>query len=59
MKLSFVAVSTIWAISILFADELFRWHLSFRVWNADNLEPSDWELAGRYISVTAALVSPQ
>ena len=40
------------AISILFADELFRWHLSFRVWNADHLEPSDWELAGRYISWT-------
>lgn len=40
------------AISILFADELFRWHLSFRVWNADHLEPSDWELAGRYIGWT-------
>lgn len=40
------------AICILFADELFRWHLSFRVWNADHLEPSDWELAGRYISWT-------
>ena len=40
------------AISMLFADEIFRWHLSFRVWNADNLEPSDWELAGRYFSWT-------
>jgi len=40
------------AISLLFAEELFRWHLSFRVWNADNLEPSDWELAGRYFSWT-------
>lgn len=40
------------AISMLFADEMFRWHLSFRVWNADNLEPSDWELAGRYFSWT-------
>jgi len=40
------------AVSMLFADELFRWHLSFRVWNADHLEPSDWELTGRYISWT-------
>lgn len=40
------------AISILFADELFRWHLSFQVWNADHLEPSDWVIAGRYISWT-------
>ena len=44
------------AISMLFADELFRWHLSFRVWNADHLEPSDWELAGRYISWTLLCV---
>lgn len=44
------------AISILFADELFRWHLSLRVWNADNLEPSDWELAGRYFSWTVLSV---
>ena len=41
---------------MLFADELFRWHLSFRVWNADHLEPSDWELAGRYISWTVLCV---
>lgn len=44
------------AISILFADELFRWHLSFRVWNADRLEPSDWELACRYISWTVLTI---
>ena len=43
-------------ISMLFADELFRWHLSFRVWNADHLEPSDWELAGRYFSWTAITI---
>lgn len=45
------------AISILFADELFRWHLSFRVWNADHLEPSDWVIAGRYISWTVLTVT--
>lgn len=38
------------ALSILFADELFRWQLSFRIRCADRAEPSDWELIGRYIS---------
>ncbi len=38
--------------SILFAEELFRWNLTFRIRNADHAEPSDWELAGRYISWT-------
>ena len=40
------------ALSILFADELFRWNLVFRISNADHAEPSDWEIAGRYISWT-------
>ena len=40
------------AISILFADELFRWNLAFRIRNADHAEPSDWEIAGRYIGWT-------
>jgi len=38
------------ALSILFADELFRWHLAFLIRDVDRAEPSDWELAGRYIS---------
>lgn len=38
------------ALSILFADELFRWQLSFQIRCADRAEPSDWELMGRYIS---------
>ena len=41
------------ALSILFADELFRWELSFQIRNADKAEPSDWEIAGRYIAWTA------
>ena len=41
------------ALTVLFADELFRWHLSFRIRNADRAEPSDWEIAGRYLSWTA------
>ena len=40
------------AISILFADELFRWNLAFRIRNVDDSEPSDWEIAGRYIGWT-------
>ena len=38
--------------TILFSDELFYISLSFRIRNADHAEPSDWELAGRYISWT-------
>lgn len=45
-----VFVCMVTAISILFADELFRWNLSFQIRNADRAEPSDLELAGRYFS---------
>lgn len=37
------------AISILYADELFRFFIGFRIQNAENAEPSDWEITGRYI----------
>lgn len=40
------------AVSILFADELFYWRLSFRVSNPDDIEPSELEIAGRYVSWT-------
>ncbi|MBQ8835268.1 MAG: hypothetical protein IJ001_10180 [Oscillospiraceae bacterium] len=40
------------AVSILFADELFRWNLAFQIRDVDRAEPSDWELAGRYIGWT-------
>lgn len=40
------------AVSILFADELFRWNLAFRVRDAYDAEPSDWEIATRYIGWT-------
>lgn len=46
----FVCIVT--AVSILFADELFRWHISFRVQDPESAEPSEWEIAGRYISWT-------
>jgi len=41
---------------ILFADELFRWNLAFQIRNADYAEPSDWEIAGRYIGWTALTI---
>lgn len=44
------------AVSILFADELFRWNLTFRIRNADHAEPSDLEIAGRYIGWTVVLI---
>lgn len=55
-----VCICIITAISMLFAEEFFRWSLAFRLRNADQAEPSDLEIAGRYISWTvlaaAALV---
>lgn len=45
------------ALSILFADELFRWNLSLQIRNADEAEPSDFEMAGRYVSWTALTIA--
>lgn len=44
----FVCIVT--AISILFADELFRWNLAFLIRNVDRAEPSEWEIASRHIT---------
>ena len=54
----FLAVffSGITAISILFADELFHLRLSFRVADPYGLEPSDWEIFGRYTSWTVMTI---
>ena len=41
---------------ILFADELFRLNLSFRINNAYEAEPSEWELAGRRIGAAGLTV---
>ena len=40
------------AVSILFVDELFRWNLAFQIRNVEKAEPSEWEIAGRYIGWT-------
>lgn len=47
-----VLVCIVTAVSILFVDELFRWHLSFQIRYVDDAEPSDWEIAGRYVTWT-------
>ncbi len=55
-----VAACILNALYILFADELFRLELAFQAYNIDHAEPSDWNIAGRYIIWTflpiAALV---
>lgn len=48
---NFLCVLT--AISVLFADEIFRWNLRFQIRNVDQAEPSDWEITWRYIGWTA------
>ena len=45
-----VVVCGLNALSIFFADELFRWNLSFRIREPEKAEPSDWEITGRYLS---------
>lgn len=46
----FTCIAT--AVSILFAEELFQLGMMFRVQDPEGAEPSDWVLAGRYISWT-------
>ena len=40
------------AVTILYADELFRRRLSLQIQNAQLAEPSDWEITNRYIAWT-------
>ena len=47
-----VLICIVTAVLILFAEELFRWNLSFRIRDADRAEASDWEIAGRYVTWT-------
>lgn len=43
-------------LSILFADELFRWDLRFRIRSPESAEPSDWELFSRKLGWTVAVI---
>lgn len=49
-------LSLVTAVSILFADELFRWNLAFRIQDPARAEPTEWEITGRYIGWTAMTV---
>lgn len=51
-----VFICVINAVSIIFVDELFRFNLAFQIRNADRAEPSEWEIAGRYVSWTILAV---
>ena len=51
-----VFICIINALSMLFVDELFRWNLAFQIRNVEKAEPSDWEIAGRYIGWTAITI---
>lgn len=44
------------ALSIFFADDLFHLNLAFQIRNVDRAEPSDWEIAGRYIGWTGMTI---
>ena len=44
------------SVSVLFADELFRWNLRFRIRDPERAEPSEWEIAGRYLAWTVLLI---
>lgn len=46
----FLSVVNTW--SILFADEVFRRNMSWRVRNVEAIEPSDWEIGSRYVAWT-------
>ena len=45
-----VVICIVNAVTLLFADELFYWKMSFLVRNAQGAEPSDWALGQRFIS---------
>ncbi len=51
-----VFICIINALTMLFADELFRWNLAFQIRNVENAEPSDWEIAQRYLVWTAMTI---
>lgn len=49
-------VCVVTAVSMLFSDELFRWNLAFQIRNVDQAEPSEWEIASRYLGWTVLTI---
>lgn len=45
-----IIICGITVVSILFADELFRLRLSFRIQNVEDAEPTEWEITTRHLS---------
>lgn len=41
--------TALFIVEILFADELFRYRMSFRIREPEKAEPSEWEMDQRYI----------
>ena len=50
-------ISAVTVVTMLFADELFRLGLIFRVRNVEQVEPSDWEISSRYAGWTVLTVA--
>lgn len=51
-----ICISLLNAATILYADELFRWNLSFQIQNAEKAEPSEWEMLSRYLGWTVLTI---
>ena len=45
-----IIICGVTVVSILFANELFRLRLSFRIQNVEDAEPTEWEMTTRYLS---------
>lgn len=52
-----VLVCVLCAVSILYADALFRFQLSFRIQDPEDAEPSGWELFSRWIGWIAITIA--
>lgn len=52
-----VLLSIFISVSILFAEEMFQFSMLFRVQDVSHIEPSDWEICGRYIGWTVLTVT--
>ena len=55
-ELTHRGISLLVGLSILFADELFRWDLRFRIRSPESAEPSDWELFSRKLGWIVAVI---
>ena len=52
-----VAICLLNAFSILFAEEIFHWNLMLQIRDANNAEPSEWEIIGRYLSWSILIIA--